>query len=332
MDLGAGIALGSGGDVFVVGNTQSTNMNATGGEQGALRGSIDGFLAHLDASGATLYQTYIGGTDADTATAVATDGTGKAAVVGVTRARSSVVFTTTTGALQTSTLANNADTGFVRVYDTTKTGSASLQYSTYLGGSNSDTPSGVALYGGDLVVVGRAGSTTDFPITADAVQSTNSGAALFVVQLHPGGAGAADLRYGTFYAGGFVDTGNVVLQGNRIYTGGQITSSNWATSGVYDTARQGNDGFVAVFTLANTAPVLAGIVQPPPIAEDDVGNAGVLVTSLVAGQITDADAGAAQGIADGRERHHARELGIIVFFLIKSRILFVASPRDRPVK
>jgi hypothetical protein len=297
MDLGTGIALGAGGDVFVVGNTQSSNMNVTGGEQSALRGAVDGFLAHLDASGNTLYQSYVGGTDADTATAVTTDGTGKAYVVGVTRARSSVVFTTTAGAYQTSALISNGDTGFLRIYDTTKTGSASLQYSTYIGGSNSDLPSGVALYGGDVVVVGRASSTTDFPVTADAVQATNTGTALYLVQIHPGGAGAADLRYGTFYAGGFVNTGNAVLQGNRVYAAGQISSSNWATTGAYDTARQGNDAFVAVFTLANTAPVLNGVVQPPAIAEDDVGNAGVLVTSLVAGQITDADVGAVQGIA-----------------------------------
>jgi hypothetical protein len=51
------------------------------------------------------------------------------------------------------------------------------------------------------------------------------------------------------------------------------------------------------YTVGNDAPVLSGANNLASIAEDDVGNAGTLVASLIAGHISDADAGALRGIA-----------------------------------
>ncbi|UUZ74436.1 hypothetical protein LP414_18380 [Polaromonas sp. P1(28)-13] len=120
-------------------------------------------------------------------TGVATDGGGKAYVVGVTR--TGVTFPTTAGAFQTTTATSNADTGFLRIYDTNQTGAASLVYSSYLGGSSSDLPTDVAYASGRVVVVGEA-SSTDFPVTTDALQSTHTGSPMYLAMINPTGAGA----------------------------------------------------------------------------------------------------------------------------------------------
>ncbi|NPC57317.1 cadherin-like domain-containing protein [Caenimonas soli] len=293
-DVATDIALGSTGDVYVVGNTQSSNWSATGGADGSLGGAIDGFLLHLDAAGNTSYSTYIGASNADTVTGVATDGSGKAYVVGVTR--TGVSFPTTAGAFQTTTAVSNADTGFLRIYDTNQTGAASLVYSSYLGGSSSDRPTDVAYASGRVIVVGKAGST-DFPITADAVQSTHAGSPMYLAVITPAGAGAADLDYGTYYAGDMVNVGDIAISGNHAYVSGDISGSGWATTGAYQTANQGSDAFIAAFTLPNFAPVLNGVSQPAAIPEDSGAGAGFLISSLLAGQVTDLDTGALQGIA-----------------------------------
>jgi hypothetical protein len=298
-DLATGIAVGASGDVYVVGTTNSSNMSIVGGAQTALSGGQDGFLVHLDATGNTvLYSTYVGGSDADSVAGVAIDGSGKAYLVGETLFKNNGTFTVTTGAFQpASNVGNNNNTGFLRVYDTTLTGAASLVYSSYLGGSATDTPTGVAYADGRMVVVGRAGSG-NFPVTADAAQSSNPGTSMFMVVLDPVGNGASDLQYGSYY-GGNMTAGGVAISGNTAYFVGSTSATGYATGGVYQVSKSGSTDalIVAISVFTNTAPTLSGVVQPPAILEDSGGGSGFLVSSLLAGKVTDPDTGALQGIA-----------------------------------
>ncbi len=299
-DLATGLAVGAAGDVYVVGDTQSTNLPTVGGQQSALSGASDGFLAHLDAGGGNvLYSSYVGGKDVDTATAVAIDGSGMAYVVGQTRAKDGADFLTTSGALRTSSPDNNKDTGFLRIYDTTQSGAQSLVYSTYLSGSNVDAPTGVSVSNGRIGVVGQT-TSSDFPITANAIQATNPGpgAAMFIAVINAAGMGAADLQFGTYY-GSNMTTGGVAVTSTGVYATASTATPGLATAGAYSTAPTAQDALVVGFTFpaANSAPVLAGVNQPAAMLEDSGGGTGMLVSALVAGQITDADAGALQGIA-----------------------------------
>jgi hypothetical protein len=64
--------------------------------------------------------------------------------------------------------------------------------------------------------------------------------------------------------------------------------------GISDSAAQ----FVTInVTAVNDAPVLNGANDLAPIAEDDVHNSGTLVSTLIAGHITDVDSGAVSGVA-----------------------------------
>ena len=83
-DTGNGIAVDSGGNVYLAGDTTSTNFPAST-MQTTNRGSQDGFVSKLSADGARLlYSTYLGGSSDDHAAAIALDSSGSAYVTGST--------------------------------------------------------------------------------------------------------------------------------------------------------------------------------------------------------------------------------------------------------
>jgi hypothetical protein len=130
-----------------------------------------GFAFSLDAYDATrplvidpvlLYSTYLGGGLDDTATGVATDGTGATYLAGFTASIDRPIA----NAIQKT----NAG-GLDAVVGKLNPQGDALDYITYLGGTNDDTVSGLAVDGtGAAVVVGTTLST-DFPV-ANALQGT----------------------------------------------------------------------------------------------------------------------------------------------------------------
>jgi outer membrane lipoprotein-sorting protein len=95
--------------------------------------------------------------------------------------------------------------------------------------------------------------------------------------------------------------GTLVNNGNGTWTYTPAANDSSAVSFSY-TISDGNGGTVAGsasldITPVNDAPVLSGANDLASIAEDDVGNAGTLVSDLISGQVSDADAGALRGIA-----------------------------------
>lgn len=303
-DRGTSIAVDSAGNAYVAGNTRSDNLPLVNAHDGSRQGD-EGFLIRINAAGNALqYATYVGGNQDDVITALAVDNTGKAYITGQTEGRNNAQFQVTAGAFQTSN-PGSRDTAFVRVYDTTLSGAASLRYSSFLGGSNGvgpdngDIGTGIAVDAlGRIIVVGRT-DTSNFPTTPDAYDTTNAGGSMFLAVLNPAGGGSADLVYGTFF-GTATDTGNVVASGGRAVFVGTTGTSGLATPGAAQTTRTGSEAIVVGFNLAaaaNTAPVLTGTNNLPSILEEAVSNNGVLISALIAGHISDPDPGAIAGIA-----------------------------------
>ncbi|MBZ5513496.1 MAG: choice-of-anchor D domain-containing protein [Acidobacteriia bacterium] len=82
-DYGYGIAVDSGGNVYVTGSTDSpTDFPTTNPFQDANGGTTNAFITKLDGGGGRVYSTYLGGSDADYGTAIAVDSTYNAYVVG----------------------------------------------------------------------------------------------------------------------------------------------------------------------------------------------------------------------------------------------------------
>jgi len=74
-----------------------------------------------------------------------------------------------------------------------------ISYSTYLGGSDVDTPSGIAADGGGYAYVTGSTASADFPVTSGTYQGSGD---VFVTKLNPSGTG---LVYSTFIGGTSLD-------------------------------------------------------------------------------------------------------------------------------
>lgn len=201
----------------------------------ATTGTADTFVSRLSATGdALVYSTYLGGADHDqdvllTAVpshmGIAVKGT-RAYVTGATGSDDDLStptvnegFPTTAGAYQATcglpTVAgcdNGSLDGYLAVLDTAASGSASLVYSTYLGGSGGDAPRAVAVDGaGNAYVAGvtygyGSPAANNFP-TRSALQATYQGgfADAFVAKIDPAGVGLTSLVYATYLGGGGKD-------------------------------------------------------------------------------------------------------------------------------
>jgi hypothetical protein len=165
---------------------------------------------------------------------VAVDSAGNVAATGVTQFSS---FATTTGAFQTTcskclnTIFEGPNAGIVIKLDT----SGNLVYSSFLEGSGDDTPGGVALDGSGNIYISGGTTSSDFPTSAGAFQSTRGGAGDgFITKINPGGHGASDLVYSTHLGGNTPATSNpatsgagriaVDVNGNAYVAGGTETS------------------------------------------------------------------------------------------------------------
>jgi Beta-propeller repeat len=195
-DRGYAIALDRAGNAYVTGKTSSQDFPTTPGSfQTTLKGTTNVFVAALNSTGSGLvYSTYLGGSASDQANAIAVDASGDAYVAGST---TSADFPTTPGAFQTSRL--GPANAFVTQVNAT--GNA-LQYSTYLGGSNTDVAWGIKVdASGNAVAVGQTLSA-DFPTTPGAFQTTCGGGCLtnnaFVTEINATGS---TLNYSTFLGG-----------------------------------------------------------------------------------------------------------------------------------
>ncbi len=297
-EYGSGIAVDASGSAYVTGLTSGNfptvnpiQANHGGGGGGA-------FVTKLNAAGnALLYSTYLGGIKYDYGSGIAVDGSGNAYVTGeagqLNFPGEGARFPTTAGAFQTSNDGGGNDAFVAKL---NAAGSA-LVYSTLLGGAYGTGHGGDAGYGiavdgiGNAYVTGLT-SSSNFPTTAGAFQTTNRGLGYsnaFVTKLNPAGSA---LVYSTYLGGdnplngcSCSDVGYAIAvdgSGNAYVTGQTNLNAFPTTVGAFQPAKAGtSNAFVTKLNPAGSALVYSTYLGGTrsdfgrAIAVDGSGNAYV---------------------------------------------------------
>jgi len=253
-DQGSSIAVDANHNVYVVGMACSTDFPITSTTAFQTRGNVNGsaYLAQIDTtkSGGSglIYSTFLGGTgNTEQAAGVALDSTGKVYLTGGTW---SADFPVTTNAVNSA-----AGKAFVAKFDTTHSQSASLLYSTLVGGSGGEFGGAIAVDPNGNAYISGWTSSSDFPVTTDALQSTKGTGVdnSFVSVLSQN---ASTILYGTYIGGNGSSNFSEFMNGmaldssNNIYVSGGTGSPNFQTSsGTIQASLNGNsDAFVAKLT------------------------------------------------------------------------------------
>jgi hypothetical protein len=293
-DNGQGLAVDASGNAYIVGTTNSNDFpvkNAFQPGLAAAPGNSNAFLTKLSASGSELlYSSYLGGSDADAGAAIALDPSSDAYITGYTY---STDFPVTAGAFQTR---NYGDLdAFVAKFDPTQSGTASLIYSTYLGGTSYDYGYAIAVDSSGNAYVTGSTQSPDFP-TEDPIQpalagsNCSSGACIdaFVSELNSTGSA---LVYSTYLGGGSSDYGYAIAVDayGQAYVAGTTGSTDFPTTvSSFQSSYQGgaSDGFVAKFSSGGTALAYCTFLggngtdgAGNTIAVDSSGNAYVVGTT-----------------------------------------------------
>lgn len=247
-DQASGIAVDGSGDAYVVGTTYSTNLPTTntqvpGGTtfNGSLgpnpRPTNNGFAIELNPAGnGLIYSTYINGADGAVPSRVAIEpgcaSECEAFISGSTTSDSyspaNFPVTASTAYQSTNPDANGNSAAFLLVISGAASGTpATLAYGTFLGGSGNttggDVATGIAVDSDGLAYMTGLTYSTNFPVTGDAYQPANLGAALtttnaFLTILNPAVGGSGGLEYSTYLGG----SGNPALASAVAQAAGDI--------------------------------------------------------------------------------------------------------------
>jgi hypothetical protein len=201
-DRAFGIALDSLGNAYVTGDTDSTDFPvSTNPFQPTPGGGKDAFLSKLDPNGANLlYSTYFGKSGTEHSFGIAVESPGKAYITGDTDSTNLAIV----NGFQT-VLSASID-GFVAKFDTTMQGTSSLLYSTYLGGTGNDEGNGIAVDTAGHAYVAGDTSSTDFPHTTGAFQTSfQGGTDAFITKIDTAQTGNGSLVYSSYLGGPTAD-------------------------------------------------------------------------------------------------------------------------------
>jgi hypothetical protein len=177
-DYSYGIAVDGSENAYITGYTTSTDFPTTlGAFDTLINGGYDVFVSKLNPSGTALvYSTYLGGVDLEYSYGIAVDGSENAYITGFTY---SPDFPTTPGAFDTTL--DIYDDVFVSKFNPSGT---ELLYSTYLGGDNGEYGKSIAIDGSRNVYITGPTSSTDFPTTPGAFDTSYNGSVeVFVTKL-----------------------------------------------------------------------------------------------------------------------------------------------------
>jgi hypothetical protein len=187
----------------------------------------DAFLSKISPASSTLaYSTYLGGELEDDGRGIAIASNGQVYFAANTNSTQFPLA----GASYGSSLAGNYDI-IIGAMDMAQSGSGSLVYATYFGGSDNDVVRKLALdASGNLLLTGYTLSS-DFPVTKDAIQPAYGGNGdAFILVVNP--ANPAFLLYSSYLGGADGEVGFDIAAdaAGFLYVTGYTISANFPTT------------------------------------------------------------------------------------------------------
>lgn len=237
LDYGTSIAVDATGQSFIGGYTDATNFPTLNPLQATKAGATDIFAARFTAQGGLAYATYLGGSGADYAHALAVDAAGSIYLAGQTDSQNFPL----NGPFQAA-----ASGGTDVVVAKLNSAGSALLYSTYLGGTRDDVAYALRLDGaGNAYIAGQTNSA-DFPVVRAPQSSLAGGTDAFVAALSSDGK---SLRSSTFLGGtanDYARTLDVDMHGD-VAVAGSTESDDLPRLDANQAQRGGGqDGFVAL--------------------------------------------------------------------------------------
>lgn len=285
IDYVHGIAVDSVGTMYVAGYTTSTDLpNSVAGQ--VLSGPTDGYVMKIPAAGnQVVFSAYIGGSNDEYILGMAIDPASNIYVTG----RTNSANVPHSGTFQ-SGLAGKDDAFVCKLNS-----SGARLYWTYLGGAENDIGRSIVADATGAAYVTGDTSSSNFPVTAGALQTTFGGVAdAFVAKLNPSGTA---FEFSTYLGGNGSDIGFGIATNaaGNAYVTGQTLSTNFLTVSSIKTADQNAlDAFVTKLTPNGARAVYSTLAggastdQANGIAVDGAGSAyitGVTLSNNIASSI-----------------------------------------------
>ncbi len=259
-DNAFGVAVDSQGNFFACGQTASVNFPLSNAAD-ATFADTEAFLAKFTPAGALVFSTFFGGGGGDLANDAAADAQGNVYITGVTSSSNlpaRLPLFPNLGGASDAFLAKFSPQGVI-------------VYSTYLGGSEDDSGTSVAVDAGGNAYVGGITRSTNFPVTAGCFDSTFNGETdIFLAKLNAQGSA---LVFST-YLGGLDGEGGVEIAidgADHIYAAGFSDSTDFpVTPGAAQSSARGlSDGFVTKLNVSGSGLVYSTYLGG---TDDDVIN------------------------------------------------------------
>lgn len=303
----------AGGSIWVGGTTSSANFPTSVDAFATHSGREDAFVVNLDANlSSLLYGTCFGSPGRDPGQAFAID------------EQNELIYLAGFSALRTSPLpvTPNAFQGessggvalYLAVLDLSPVGSTLLDYGTYIGGASGESGVGdLTLEGNGIVTLSGRTRSTDFPVTAAAIQSSGGGSnqSAVVVRIDTEADAADALLYGTYISGNLTESKvrhdtdssgivHLMLQSNSTdlpLTANALIASSGTNDDIYyaqiDAAQNGSAGLLyASWILTVGSDLAADIVHAD-------GKVAMFMHTTNWGQVATADAFMTSSIGSG---------------------------------
>jgi hypothetical protein len=242
-DYGYAVAIDGAGNVFLGGDTQSSNSIATTGAWDETVSSIDAFLVKFSSAGSRIWGTYFGGPDVDYGWKVGIDVVGNAFITGYTQSASDIA---SPGAWDITHGGVYADAFLVKF-----SSSGSRLWATYLGGNQTDYALDIVTdISNNIYLTGRTSSDNEVATTGSYDATYGGAADGFIAKYSSNG----NLNWCTYYGGSDTDessaiyidgNGDVLVGGSTMSTSGISTINSWDE--IYS---GGYDSYIAKFTNA----------------------------------------------------------------------------------